>query len=104
MENENSTTPNPKPLDVHLRPPTDVTLTFVDALGSFGFRVAQLLASALIFNENPVDRKNFNSIYEILNEYDKKQIDSWITSMKSNPQVIEKIEQINKMREAKNKQ
>lgn len=102
QQNENPT-PDPKPLDVHLRPPTDVTLTFVDGLRSFGFHVAQLLASTLIFNENPNDRKNFNSVYGILNEYDKKQIDSWITSMKTNPQVIEKIEQINKMREAKSK-
>lgn len=68
---------------------TDITLTIKDDIGGFGFTLAQLLIGKLLMNgEDPVDRKNYDTIYQILSEVNKKAVNHYVNTIKNNPQFI----------------
>lgn len=69
---------------------TDVTITVKDDIGGFGFSFCQMVGGQLvIMGEDPINRKNFDSVYAVLSEVNKKAVDNYIKYIKANPAFIE---------------
>lgn len=72
------------------QPQIKIKISITNEKGGFGFSLAQLLGIKMLIDEkgDPMDSKNFDIVYQALNEENKTAIDNYLNYFKSNPQII----------------